>query len=241
MTNNPIELKYNELDQLLAEINPNSLDVASLHGFLTSVICGPEPIAPGQWMPIIFQLEGNMPEFKTKKQADKITGTIMMMYNQINEGLLSGTFEPFGVCYEEDGKEVTDARNWAVGFRLGLFLQKDKLDPDEGEELKELVAPILILSDPEYLKETGREFSSDDIKELLKEFTRDLPLIVEDIFNYWGGNDDVPGPAATLPEDMPDNALPFARTEQKVGRNDLCPCGSDLKYKKCCGTIDEQK
>lgn len=21
----------------------------------------------------------------------------------------------------------------------------------------------------------------------------------------------------------------------KIGRNDLCPCGSDKKYKKCCG------
>jgi len=26
--------------------------------------------------------------------------------------------------------------------------------------------------------------------------------------------------------------------KQKVGRNDLCPCGSGKKYKKCCG-IDE--
>lgn len=25
------------------------------------------------------------------------------------------------------------------------------------------------------------------------------------------------------------------RKEQKVGRNDPCPCGSGLKYKKCCG------
>ncbi|MCJ7593968.1 MAG: SEC-C domain-containing protein, partial [Desulfobacterales bacterium] len=23
-------------------------------------------------------------------------------------------------------------------------------------------------------------------------------------------------------------------TERSVGRNDLCPCGSGLKYKKCC-------
>ena len=23
--------------------------------------------------------------------------------------------------------------------------------------------------------------------------------------------------------------------EQKVGRNDPCPCGSGKKYKKCCG------
>jgi preprotein translocase subunit SecA len=25
------------------------------------------------------------------------------------------------------------------------------------------------------------------------------------------------------------------RTSAKVGRNDPCPCGSDKKYKKCCG------
>jgi len=28
---------------------------------------------------------------------------------------------------------------------------------------------------------------------------------------------------------------PVKRTHDKVGRNDLCPCGSGKKYKKCCG------
>ncbi len=28
---------------------------------------------------------------------------------------------------------------------------------------------------------------------------------------------------------------PYVRTEDKVGRNDPCPCGSGKKYKKCCG------
>ncbi|EKN66928.1 SEC-C motif domain-containing protein [Neobacillus bataviensis LMG 21833] len=34
------------------------------------------------------------------------------------------------------------------------------------------------------------------------------------------------------------NALPSApiRNENKVGRNDPCPCGSGKKYKKCCGS-----
>lgn len=27
----------------------------------------------------------------------------------------------------------------------------------------------------------------------------------------------------------------YRRQEPKVGRNDLCPCGSGKKYKKCCG------
>ncbi|MEO7860734.1 MAG: SEC-C metal-binding domain-containing protein, partial [Nitrospirales bacterium] len=26
------------------------------------------------------------------------------------------------------------------------------------------------------------------------------------------------------------------RSEEKVGRNDACPCGSGKKYKKCHGT-----
>ena len=29
--------------------------------------------------------------------------------------------------------------------------------------------------------------------------------------------------------------VPTRREEPKVGRNDPCPCGSGLKYKKCCG------
>ena len=28
---------------------------------------------------------------------------------------------------------------------------------------------------------------------------------------------------------------PIVREEPRVGRNDLCPCGSGKKYKKCCG------
>jgi uncharacterized protein YecA (UPF0149 family) len=27
---------------------------------------------------------------------------------------------------------------------------------------------------------------------------------------------------------------PFSRSETKVGRNQACPCGSGLKYKRCC-------
>ena len=27
----------------------------------------------------------------------------------------------------------------------------------------------------------------------------------------------------------------FKKTGLKIGRNDPCPCGSGLKYKKCCG------
>ena len=35
--------------------------------------------------------------------------------------------------------------------------------------------------------------------------------------------------------DGTDVKRPVVRKHAKVGRNDPCPCGSGLKYKKCCG------
>ena len=31
------------------------------------------------------------------------------------------------------------------------------------------------------------------------------------------------------------NPASAVRSEPKIGRNEPCPCGSGLKYKKCCG------
>ena len=32
-----------------------------------------------------------------------------------------------------------------------------------------------------------------------------------------------------------ENVIVVGKKDDKVGRNDLCPCGSNKKYKKCCG------
>jgi preprotein translocase subunit SecA len=36
----------------------------------------------------------------------------------------------------------------------------------------------------------------------------------------------------------PGNVAPFVREERKVGRNELCPCGSGKKYKQCHGNLE---
>ncbi|MCL1946863.1 MAG: preprotein translocase subunit SecA [Chitinivibrionia bacterium] len=40
------------------------------------------------------------------------------------------------------------------------------------------------------------------------------------------------------PQNPTSPPMPFARQMPKVGRNDLCPCGSGKKYKKCHGTAE---
>jgi preprotein translocase subunit SecA len=34
-----------------------------------------------------------------------------------------------------------------------------------------------------------------------------------------------------------DEQLPFVRDGKKIGRNDVCPCGSGKKYKQCHGKL----
>jgi preprotein translocase subunit SecA len=66
-------------------------------------------------------------------------------------------------------------------------------------------------------------------------------------FDHQGGNgaggdgsgDDPPGP--NLLEAQPRSAAPppFVRPVPKVGRNEMCPCGSGKKYKHCHGALQQ--
>ncbi len=45
------------------------------------------------------------------------------------------------------------------------------------------------------------------------------------------------GGSAEKQEAQENEHTPFKRSEQKVGRNEPCPCGSGKKYKQCCGKL----
>jgi preprotein translocase subunit SecA len=49
-----------------------------------------------------------------------------------------------------------------------------------------------------------------------------------------GSSPDASMPGAPAPTRSAVRAEPRTADGQKVGRNDLCPCGSGKKYKKCC-------
>ena len=45
--------------------------------------------------------------------------------------------------------------------------------------------------------------------------------------------------ASSAGDETPAVTRTIEREEPKIGRNDLCPCGSGRKYKKCCGAQQE--
>lgn len=65
---------------------------------------------------------------------------------------------------------------------------------------------------------------------ILRKLKKEAYLIT-DILNGKKPPSDIPQPSNTSLSSMDDN--PWA--DQKIGRNDPCPCGSGLKYKKCHG------
>jgi len=57
----------------------------------------------------------------------------------------------------------------------------------------------------------------------------------EDYSKYRTEKDSVPGDGSTPPAKKEDHHIDPIRVEQKIGRNDPCPCGSGKKYKQCHG------
>ena len=41
-------------------------------------------------------------------------------------------------------------------------------------------------------------------------------------------------------DDKAKSNSPFVRSEKRIGRNELCPCGSGEKFKRCCGKLGTQ-
>ena len=68
---------------------------------------------------------------------------------------------------------------------------------------------------------------TEDIVRLIFHIKAEKPLEREKVNN----------PTSLSTDNSNDNqkSRTVVRGEPKVGRNDPCPCGSGLKYKKCCG------
>ncbi|WP_299469907.1 preprotein translocase subunit SecA [uncultured Gimesia sp.] len=75
------------------------------------------------------------------------------------------------------------------------------------------------------------EKQSPDFVGSLWQVTATVHEEVTDDYNY----DEPVGDSGSAPEPDHHSIEPIVNQQPKVGRNDLCPCGSGKKFKKCCG------
>lgn len=230
-----------ELDNFLLseEMPDNVMDVCTLDGFFAALVLHPQLIMPSEYLPWIWDAENgeDEPAFPSLEAANRVLELMMRHFNNVLAAIGNDEFEPlFDILLQEDGSEFFDAEGWSMGFMLGVSVFNEPWDA-VFKNRPELVTPMVLLG-----TEKGWEIleQSGDNKRATQEAYDAIPGAVALLYDYFREQREAAAQermarsgksSSGLLNDVAD--MPGARF--KTGRNEMCPCGSGKKYKKCCG------
>lgn len=206
------------LDSMLIELGDDGMSLSQLDGFLCGVAAAPEPIASEEWLPFVWG--GEDFDVPAVDQAELIA-LVTARYDEINAELAEARYEPL---YEVDDDDETDVlwEIWIMGFETAMSLRLaawDKLlkshKESQAQEAAFAVVSLLGAVDPNLAEAEQRD------PEYIA-FINDAPQIIPEIVATLYRAHRLTAPQAPIRSDA-------------VGRNDPCPCGSGLKYKRCHG------
>jgi uncharacterized protein len=234
--NNP---ELDELDELLAATPEplDPLDLVMLDGYLCGVLVQPRLLAPEEWLPPVFDLEGGtLPDDVDPAWLARCSALIERRHAALNQMLAEdGWFDPI---LHESPELATDSAagdllrelpeasrplfGWVAGFQYALtaFPELDAV-PDEsvGEALDRVLRHLPPETDGD--RELLRRLEEAQPLRSVDEAVEDLVLAVADLWE--------------LTREQRFRVETVRRDQPKVGRNEPCPCGSGKKYKQCHG------
>lgn len=228
-TDIPIDrVDFEALDRFLtSDRSPSeSMMLSELDGFLTGIVAGPEMVMPSEWLPLVFG--GEWPKFAGEAEAKTVLGAIMGRYNEILRQIADDRLDPV-FWVDRDGTLI--AADWAKGFLEAIVLRPDAWDPLFFSKRESMILlPILALCGDKN-GESLLDIPPDEEDHIMEEAAKIIPECVVAIANYWRAKNRKNASASFISgaSHQP------AHAASKVGRNDPCPCGSDKKFKKCCG------
>jgi len=199
-----------------------AMNVEQLDGFFSALIAGPETVMPSEYNRELFG--GEVPEFSSLDETKEILGLLMRHWNTIAGTLLKG--EAYVPLLLEDENGVAHGNDWARGFMRGMGMRHDGwAELVNDEKHGGCLIPMMMLchehdEDPAMRpKPISPEQREEVMAGMAAGLLRAYKYFREQRQTY----------AGTASRRDP------KRRASKVGRNDLCPCGSGKKYKKCCG------
>jgi uncharacterized protein len=223
-----------ELDQFLmdAEGIEESMDISTLDGFLTAIVCGPKTIMPSEWLRWVWDMENgeDSPEFKNQAQAQRILGLLMRHMNDISETLRRSPeqYEPLLMENPNSGDPIPIIDEWCSGFMKGVQLDSDGWLPVLAGRPDWMSTILLYGTEEGWDALEKKNLSLDEHKALAD----GLAATVQKIHALWFEERRKQMAEGTLPGIVQREPV---RNPNKVGRNDPCPCGSGKKFKQCHG------
>jgi uncharacterized protein len=238
---NPMQVlsdaELDELDDfLLSDDTPEGcMDLTALDGFFAALVLNPVQVMPSEYLPWIWDIEEGEdgPSFSSVQQANRIMGLLMRYYNGVLDDISRGCFAPlFYTLVQEDGSEFYDAEGWAEGFMRGVYLFNEPWMP-VFEAHQALLAPMVLLG-----TEPGWELldRSADVRQATSDAYEAIAPAVSLLYEHFRE----PREAQSLQRQINpgEGGVRFESLQMSVtsvALNELCPCGSGLKYHKCCG------
>ena len=217
--------RLKQLDEELLALGEETMLLEELDGFIAGLLVCPDLIKPGEWLPIIWNRDSpdQRPAFDNPDHVNQVLGLVMEHYNDVARTLMErpGRYAPLFAIDKRNGDILWEL--WIEGFEKAIALRpaswKTLLDADV--DTAAAMSGMLMLAN---IARGDKQVKDSDI----------LSAAAPDKIPDW---------VVTLNEWRLANYRPIpgvhpkgaSASTKKVGRNDLCPCGSGKKYKKCCG------
>jgi uncharacterized protein len=191
------------------------LDVSELDGFFAALACAPDTVLPSRWMPAIWGGEDKTPAWKDKEEFDAFTRVTFTFYNEAMQSMHENSYEALFLEREVEGKIHTIVDEWCNGFLRGINLWVP-LTAADAALTEECIQSIRLFA-------TEAGFSQLDAMsedEVVAQQQLIEPAVHRLFLHFF--------------EQRKPSNVPYVNENSKIGRNEPCPCGSGLKFKRCC-------
>jgi len=239
------DAEFAELDELLAATPEplEPLDAVMLDGYLCAVLVQPVLIEPAAWLPHVFDFDAMaLPDNVDAAWQQRTTALILRRHAALNQALLEdGWFDPLVLEFDE-GHQAAEpllpegasdpmaglsavsrpVMPWVAGFQHGTQCFPDLTEMSDDAVMSALARLFRHLpAETEEEREVVATLDREHPLETLDEAMEELVVCVADLCD--------------LTHDLRYKVDTVVRAAPKVGRNDVCPCGSGKKFKHCHG------
>ncbi|NIF22544.1 YecA/YgfB family protein [Candidatus Pantoea multigeneris] len=207
------------LEEILEKYSNDAsvVDVSELDGLLTAVLSSPVVAEPSEWLVAVWGGEKNIPKWTNEREMNRFINLCFQHMSDIGERLehYPDQFEPLFGVNEMEGREFTVVEDWCFGYMRGVDLANWPALPADLQTQLDAIALHGRDEQLEALESLTPEAFADSIEAI-------KPAALE-LYDY----------LSSLEVEEPEPQQPVVN-ENKVGRNDPCPCGSGKKFKQCC-------